>query len=228
MNPAIVSSPHPVVLLGGVKPAPPDLSEALNYSNLVVCADGGADHALAAGLWPAAVIGDMDSLSVAAQKAFAPVLYPVSEQDSTDFDKALRHITAPLVLGVGFSGVRLDHELGSLAVLARYPDRRCILIGPDTIVALCPPELRVDVAAGTQVSLFPMSDVGVQSSGLRWPTDGLRFAPDGRIGTSNEALGPVTLVPDAPKMLVIMPRAALAALVAAMQESAATWSARAG
>lgn len=228
MNPVIVSSLEPVVLLGGLKPAPSDLSEALNLGNLVVCADGGADHALAAGLQVAAVIGDMDSLSIAAREAFAPVLHPISEQDSTDFDKALRHIAAPLVLGVGFSGARLDHELGAMAGLAQHPDRRCILIGPETIVVLCPPRLRLDLAEGTPVSLFPMADVGLCSTGLRWPTDGLRFAPDGRIGTSNAALGPVTLEPDAPKMLLIIPRAELGVLVAALRASDATWPVRAG
>lgn len=225
MNLCIVSSVEPVVLLGGVQPRPKDLSDALSMGKTLVCADGGADHALAAGLQPAAVIGDMDSLSGAARVAFAGVLHPIAEQDSTDFDKALRHIAAPLVLGVGFSGARLDHELGSMAVLARYPDRRCILIGPDTVVMLCPPHLRLDLATGTPVSLFPVADVGVRSTGLRWATDGLRFAPDGRIGTSNEATGPVTLEPDSAKMLLLLPRTALGALVAALGVCSAPWPA---
>ena len=35
------------------------------------------------------------------------------DQDTTDFDKALRHIKAPVVIGAGFSGARTDHALAA-------------------------------------------------------------------------------------------------------------------
>lgn len=228
MNQPIVSSLLPITLIGGVDPASDDLTDALKWGETVICADGGADHALKAGLRPAAVIGDMDSISDRAREAFADVFHHIAEQNSTDFDKALRHIEAPLVLGVGFSGARLDHELGSMSVLVRHADRRCILIGPETIVMLCPPDFALDLAAGTAVSLFPMAEVGCVSEGLHWPTEGLRFAPDGQIGTLNRATGPVRLQPDAPKLLLILPRAALDITVQALAATDAQWPARAG
>nr|WP_268821580.1 thiamine diphosphokinase [Octadecabacter dasysiphoniae] len=215
-------------MIGGADPAPGILTVALKLGETVVCADGGANHALWAELNPVAVIGDMDSISDAARDAFAQVLHPIAEQDSTDFDKALRHIEAPLVLGVGFSGARLDHELGSMTVLTRHPDRRCILIGEDTIVLLCPPEIVLDLAEASPVSLYPMAEVACESDGLRWATNGLRFAPDARVGTLNKATGPVTLRPDAAKMLLILPRDALDVTVRALQEQPATWPVRAG
>ena len=224
----IVSSSAPITLIGGADHAPDILTVALKWGETVVCADGGADTALWAELNPVAVIGDMDSISDAAKDAYRDVLHPIKEQDSTDFDKALRHIVAPLVLGAGFSGARIDHELGSMTVLVRHPDRRCILIGDDTIMLLCPPEITLDVAEGSAVSLFPMGDVGCDSEGLRWATDGLRFAPDGRIGTLNKATGPIILRPDAPKMLLILPRAALEVTIKALLAGGATWSVRAG
>jgi thiamine pyrophosphokinase len=105
----IVSSSAPITLIGGADPAPDILTVALKWGETVVCADGGADTALWAELNPVAVIGDMDSISDAAKDAYRDVLHPITEQDSTDFDKALRHIVAPLVLGAGFSGARIDH-----------------------------------------------------------------------------------------------------------------------
>ncbi|KAG1713601.1 Thiamine pyrophosphokinase 1 [Nymphon striatum] len=224
----IVSSPRLITLIGGADLAPSILTVALKWGETVVCADGGADSALWAEVDPVAVIGDMDSISDAAKDAFGDVLHPIAEQDSTDFDKALRHIDAPLVLGVGFSGARLDHELGSMTVLVRHPDRRCILIGEDTIVLLCPPEIALDIPKGTPVSLYPMADVGCDSDGLHWDTAGLRFAPDARVGTLNKATGPVTLRPDAPKMLLILPRAMLGITIEALAASDATWPARVG
>lgn len=219
----IVSSTAPITLIGGAKPAPDSLTEALKWGETVVCADGGADVALNHGISPAAVIGDMDSLSDAARVQFKDMLHPIPEQDSTDFDKALRYIDAPVVLGVGFSGARLDHELAVLNVLVRHPHRRCIMLGEDTITLLCPPDITLDLTAGMPVSLMPMAHVGCESAGLKWDTAGLRFAPDGQIGTSNAATGPVTLRPDAPKLLLILPREAFEATLRAVLQDAGQW-----
>jgi thiamine pyrophosphokinase len=227
VNQPIVSSMATIILIGGADPAADALTVALKWGKTVACADGGANHALWAELNPVAVIGDMDSISDAARDAYGDVLHPITDQDSTDFDKALRHIDAPLILGVGFSGARLDHELGSMTVLVRHPERRCILIGDDTITLVCPSKITLDLPMGSAVSLYPMADVGCDSAGLRWPTTGLRFAPDSRVGTLNKVDGTVTLRPDAPKMLLILPRAALDATIAALLQDDARWPVRA-
>lgn len=226
----IVSSARPITLIGGADPAPGTLTMALRWGESVVCADGGADLALRSRLSPVAVIGDLDSISGAARQAFGSVLHEIPEQDSTDFDKALRHIAAPLILGVGFSGGRLDHELAALNTLVRHPDRRCILLGKDSIVMLCPPDITLDLPIDAPLSLFPMGDVACDSAGLQWPTRGIRFAPDGQIGTSNAANAagdPVSLRPDAPRMLLILPSGALDVTVQALSQSTAKWPARA-
>ena len=66
----------------------------------------------------------------------------------------------------------------------------------------------MELPAGTRVSLFPMAPVtGLPSEGLRWPLDGLAFAPDARVGTSNQALGgSLRLRFDRRRMLVIRRR----------------------
>jgi len=59
-----------------------------------------------------------------------------------------------------------------------------------------------------------MGPVTGRSAGLRWPIEGLHFAPAGRVGTSNEAsASQVDLDFDGPGMLLILPRSELAALV---------------
>ena len=93
----------------------------------------------------------------------------------------------------------------------RRADRPCLLVGPESLCCHAPPSLTLDLAPGTLVSLFPLARVRVGSRGLRWPTDALTLDPLTRIGTSNEATGPVTLRPSAPGLLVILPRAALPA-----------------
>lgn len=215
----IVQSLSPVTLVGGADLGTDDLKDALMLAPALVAADGGARHLRAAGLVPQAVIGDLDSLTDADRAAFADRLHKVAEQETTDFDKALRAIAAPLVVAIGFAGGRFDHELAVLHSLLRHPDRPCLLIGRDSLTCLCPPDLALDLAAGTLVSLFPLVPVRIASEGLVWPTGGLDFHPARRIGTSNAATGPVRLRPDGPGMLLILPRAARAALVTALRQA---------
>jgi thiamine pyrophosphokinase len=183
---------------------------------------------LTAGLRPAAVIGDMDSLSAAAATAFADCLHPIAEQETTDFDKTLRHIAAPLVIAIGVTGGRFDHELAVMHTLVRRADRRCIVMGAESLTFVCPPDLALDLDPGMVLSLFPMGPVGVASDGLRWPTAGLAFAPDRLIGTSNEVTGPVRLMADGPRMLVILPRRTLGMAVKALMSAPGGWPADAG
>lgn len=211
-----------VTLLGGGELTPATVSELLRRAPILVACDGAARHALGLGHVPRLVVGDMDSLDDETRAGFDPAtLIEITEQETTDFEKALLHIEAPVILGVGFTGGRLDHELACYNALVRHPDKRCILVGGEDICFHAPARVSLDLAPGTRVSLFPMAEVGVTASGLEWPLDGLRLAPWGRVGTSNRAVaGPVEITPDATGLLVILPRAALDAAIAAISSSA--------
>ncbi|MDE3079942.1 MAG: thiamine pyrophosphokinase, partial [Paracoccaceae bacterium] len=91
MNPPIVQSSSGVTLVGGAPISARLLADALDIAPTLVAADGGAQRALAAGQVPQAVIGDLDSLSARARAELTDRLHPVPEQETTDFDKALRH-----------------------------------------------------------------------------------------------------------------------------------------
>lgn len=219
MEKLIFRANAPVTLVGGSGLDGDTLRRALAIAPVLVAADGGADRAIAAGHLPEAVIGDMDSLSASARAALGPDrLHPVSEQDSTDFDKCLRAIRAPFVIAVGFDGDRMDHTLAAFNTLARQPGPACILLGPHDAVFLAPARaFDLALAVGTRLSLFPMGAVTGQGHGLRWPIEGIGFASDGRIGTSNEvAQTPVHLQFSTGRMLVIVPATALAAVVSAL------------
>lgn len=191
---------------------------ALRRAPILVAADGGADRALSAGRMPQAVIGDFDSISSAARKAIpGHRQFPIAEQETTDFDKALRSTRSPFVLALGFVGARVDHGLAVFSALARHSDRACLVVGSQDVVFLCPPELRLTLEPGDRFSLFPLGPVSGRSTGLRWPIDGLDFAPHGTIGTSNEVSArEVTLEFDAPRMLAILPRRRLDRVLSAL------------
>ncbi|RUS63273.1 thiamine diphosphokinase [Pseudorhodobacter sp. E13] len=223
MNQGIVESSAGVTLLAGGPVAKRDLRRALALAPVLVAADGGADRAFALGADPVAAIGDMDSISDAAKARLGPRFHHIPEQESTDFDKALRNIAAPFVLGLGCLGGRVDHELATLSVLVRRADVPCLLVGREDVIFVAPPVLEMDLQVGDRFSLFPMAPVTGRSAGLEWPIDGLAFAPGVRGGTSNRVTGPVRLEMDAPGMLVIVPRARLVQALAARLASIPGW-----
>lgn len=229
MSNEILISKTPITLLGGGEATRKTLDAALNHASTVAAADGGAKVAVLNGIRPQAVIGDFDSLDDETRSQLEPdTLHQISEQDSTDFDKALRNIRAPLVVGVGFLGGRLDHQLAAFNTLTAHPDKPCILIDETDIVFLAPPELRLSLPSDCVFSLFPMGRVLGRSTGLCWPIDGIEFNPDGRVGTSNKVCGPVELEMSDPRMLVIVPVEALNEVVQELTTSDARWPSRAG
>ncbi|MBM3613497.1 MAG: thiamine pyrophosphokinase, partial [Alphaproteobacteria bacterium] len=112
MDRPIISSDQGVTLAGGAPFGGALLRAALGLAPRLVAADGGADRLLRLGHMPEVAIGDFDSISAAARAALGPDrLHHIPEQDTTDFDKALRSVAAPFVVGLGFSGARIDHGL---------------------------------------------------------------------------------------------------------------------
>ena len=217
MNHPIVESSDAVTLIAGGPVTAQDLRIALRLAPYLVAADSGADRALALGVEPRAVIGDFDSISQAAQMRLDPTrLFPIREQETTDFAKALRNIKAPFVIALGALGGRVDHELAVLNALISIP-QPCILLGKQDVVFAAPPQISLRLRLGDRLSLFPLAAVQGRSTGLRWPLEGISFAPNGAIGTSNEVSEPrVTLTFDAPGMLVILPRNRLDVAITAL------------
>ncbi|WP_342071559.1 thiamine diphosphokinase [Yoonia algicola] len=215
-NKPIVASHNPVCLVGGAPIAENAISAVFPLVSTFVGVDGGADHLLAAGVTPAAVIGDLDSLSDEARATFAERLRLVAEQSTTDFEKALTRIASPMVLCLGFTGGRLDHALAVLNVLARYSDRAVLLLDAHDVSFLAPlGRAAFAVAPDTRVSITPLGEATVTVSGLRWPFAQTRMTPDGFTSPSNQATGGrVTIETDGP-VLVTLPRAHLAAAMKA-------------
>lgn len=192
----------PVVLLGGADVPSRHLRPLVDSVAPLICADGGANTAVEFRLTPDLIVGDMDSFS----GAFDGQVIHLSEQDTTDFEKCLYSVKAPLYLGYGFLGGRIDHELTALSVLVRYPERSVILIGDQDICFCCPKELTLAVPKATRVSIFPMSDTNMRSTGLKWPLDDVALSPTTRSGTSNKASGTsVSLYLDAGDAIVMLP-----------------------
>lgn len=203
----IVSSDSPVCFVGGAKIAEMSLTSAFPNIDCYIGVDGGGDHLLAQGIRPAAVIGDLDSLSKIATATFADVLCHVAEQETTDFEKALMRVRAPLIIAVGFTGGRIDHGLGVLNVMARYAQIPVLLVDEDDVSFVLTDALdNLVLPAGTRVSLMPLAQVVVTATGLRWPLSEFAMHPTGKTSGSNAATGaPISMRSTGP-ILVTLPR----------------------
>ena len=189
-----------VVIVGGGALDPALLRHLAGAGALVVGADGGADAALAAGVVPELVIGDLDSLSdIAAWQTRSRVI-GINEQQTTDFEKCLYTVSAPVTVALGMTGKRFDHTLAALHAVTRHGGARRIVLVDETDAALSlSGAAALDLPAGSRVSLHPLTKVRfAHSDGLVYPLDGLVLAPGLRTGTSNAATGgPVRIEPDA-------------------------------
>ena len=186
--PSVISDNDITILVGNGACDLTQLSKS--PSGKVIAVDGGLRHVLKAGLTPSAVIGDMDSAELSdLQSAGQDVaVYKSDDQDSTDFEKALLAIEAPVCLAYGFLGMRVDHMLACLTVLARFTDKhKVILVSVDDLVHVTKGPFSMHLSAEARLSLWPITPVKfAASSGLVWPVDGLTLAPDGQVATSNQ------------------------------------------
>lgn len=214
----ILCENEPITVVGNAALDPADLNSALSAAPILVAADGGADHLLQADLIPAAVIGDLDSLSDRAREMFADRLHKIDEQDTTDFEKVILQTQAPAIVGVGFLGGRLDHTIAALNVLTRHVDRKIILIGEGAAVfALRDQSVTLEVGSGAAVSVLPMERSVVSSKGLVWEMDALELDMSGTISSSNRTDADVVQIDVKGCVIVTVPKAALSEVITAVR-----------
>lgn len=190
-----------VIVVTGAAPLDPDAVAHLPAEAIVLAADGGLDHALAAGLTPAGLVGDLDSVSAAGlawAEAHATIERHSPAKDLTDTELALAMAAsfapARLIMIAG-DGDRLDHTLAAIGALGEpfltavptiegwWGDQRFhVLHGPGRLGLL--------VSIGTTVSLLATHGpcTGVSVTGTEWVLDEADLAPVSGRGVSNVAV----------------------------------------
>jgi thiamine pyrophosphokinase len=151
-------------------------------TDLVICADGGASNALALGLQPQVVIGDLDSLGSSLQAQLeadgCQVLAYPARKDETDLELALRYAMdhrVDEILILGALGGRIDQTLANVLLLALpelYPVKTKIVNGTNEIF-LIRDEALVEGQVGDTLSLLPLIKqvTGVYTEGLEYPLE---------------------------------------------------------
>lgn len=193
-----------VIVVTGSEPLAPTAVAQLPSSATVIAADGGLDHALAAGLEPSALIGDLDSVTAASlewAERHATIEHYDTDKDRTDTELALATAVDlnpdRLVLITG-AGDRLDHTLAVIGALGHQSLTSIPIIeawwGTQRFRMLHGPGRTVidDLESGTVLSLLAAHGPceGVTIEGVRWPLDRFYLEPLVGLGISNEVTAP--------------------------------------
>ena len=151
-------------------------------TDLVICADGGASNALALGMQPQIVIGDLDSLdgNLKAQldAEGCQILTHPARKDETDLELAWRYaidrgVDESLILGA--RGSRIDQTLANVLLLT-LPEMRSVkirILDGRQEVFLIRNEALVEGQVGDTLSLLPLTEqvTGIYTEGLEYPLE---------------------------------------------------------
>lgn len=198
----------------------PDLDKVralIRVDDFILCADGGTRHALALGLTPHLVIGDMDSVSKdetrQLEKADVSIeLFP-RDKNETDLELAIqraleKHPEAILI--VAALGGRLDQTLGNIALLsgARLADVDIRLDDGLEEVFFCRTRSEVRGRSGDLVSLIPWHEKveGVQIKNLKWSLHDETLYPEKTRGISNEMTADIANIEIKSGLLLVVHR----------------------
>ncbi len=169
-----------VIFLHGNRPDKKDLKKFVRSSDSIICADGGAEYALDAGLTPGIVLGDFDSLPQKFLKILKDLNTP-TEKFPTDKDATDSELAVSFAIKSGFKNIilfgvlgdRIDHQEANITYLAHISQERSIeiqIIDKSQILSFATYEHSLKGKIGDTVSLIPLSGEvkGVTTQGLKW------------------------------------------------------------
>ena len=188
-----------IIFANGDLPDPNKAGDLLGTDDFIICADGGTRHALALGVTPNLVIGDMDSIQTEQwqelEKAGVSIeLFP-RDKNETDLelaiDRAIEFEPQQIVIVAALGG-RLDQTIGNLALLTDLQLATFDVRLDDGIdeMFICRNQVQIHGRSGDIVSLIPWGNPvrGVQTEGLRWALKSETLYPEKTRGISNELL----------------------------------------
>ncbi|MBX3077442.1 thiamine diphosphokinase [Candidatus Obscuribacterales bacterium] len=191
--------PRVFIIANGQADFPFSFPSLISSNDIVICADGGSNHAAELGVKPAIVIGDMDSV--------APELLLQYQQGGVDIrrfpkDKDASDLELCLEAAVGFNpteitcicvlGNREDHSLTNTFLLARYASRnnKVTMLGSNWQAQFITKQHPREFTGtpGDIVSLMPMTATvaGVTIEGVKWPLENAELAWGSSHTVSNE------------------------------------------
>lgn len=189
-----------IIFANGNLPDPQKARALLRPDDFILCADGGARHALALGLTPNLIIGDMDSLPSTLNLEPSTFHLPPStfirfpaDKNETDLELAVAHaltLNPKAILILAALGGRMDQTLANIALLSNLQLATFNIKLTDGVeeIFFCRNQVQVEGRSGDIVSLIPWQGeaTGVFTENLRWHLHHETLYPDKTRGISNE------------------------------------------
>jgi thiamine pyrophosphokinase len=169
----------------------------LQPNDFIICADGGTLHALALGLLPNVIIGDLDSLPDGFQPSSQTEVIRFShDKNETDLELAIQYaltLKVDEIVIVAALGGRFDQTLGNISLLSdsRLAASNMQINDGVEEIFFCRSQTIVKGRSGDIVSLIPWGGEvrGVVTENLKWPLRSETLYPYKTRGISNEMLG---------------------------------------
>ncbi len=188
-----------VICANGVVPVLKFARQLIRTGDVLYAADGGTRHALALGLMPSVIVGDLDSLLQEERQQLGASGVQIHQfprdKDKTDLELALDLAIEAghrEILIIGALGGRLDQTLGNLALLSNARLSTCDIRLDDGVEEAFFTRDRCEIHGRSAdiVSLIPWGKkaTGTFTEGLRWPLVNETLFPDQTRGISNEML----------------------------------------
>ena len=194
----------------------PNLEKAralIHPEDFILCADGGIRHAIAVGLTPNAVIGDMDSLPENFQPSIFDgelILFP-KDKNETDLELAINHaitLNPEAILILAALGGRMDQTLANITLLSNSSlvSRNLRITDGVEEIFFCRDQVKIEGRSGDIVSLIPWQGevTGVFTENLRWHLHHETLYSDKTRGISNEMTAEVATVTIRSGLLLIV------------------------
>lgn len=183
-----------IIVANGSFPQTARLLELLQTAPVIIACDGAVEHLHERGLKPTAIVGDLDSIPPAMLRLYADRIHTVEDQEINDLTKAVRFAHTSgyrKLLILGATGLREDHTLGNISLLADYAplfDQVEMLSDYGRFVPILQ-TTTLSCTPGQQISIFSLYPCGeITTQGLRWPITRRRLTSWWQ-GTLNETLG---------------------------------------
>jgi thiamine pyrophosphokinase len=206
-----VAHGNPVLVANAPLRWTPRLTALAAAAEVLLAADGGANHLARIGLRPASVIGDLDSISGPTRAWLGEAaMVERPDQDRTDLDKALEYAFHDLGLGeitvLAATGGRVDHDAGNLGLLARLALGTRLVYESEThrVLAACG-DLTLDSVPGETWSFWSYDPaLRITVEGVRWPIEDTVIHIGGQPSISNVAVAEQIRIDVAGGSVVVM------------------------
>ena len=172
-------------------------SKIIKQADLIICADGGANHLKKMGILPHVIIGDFDSLSpqnkIFFEKNNLKIIKHSSDKDATDTELAADFAIEQNyndITFIGVTGTRLDHTIANIFLLKKMAafKKKCRIIDDNNEIFLVTDKITLTREKNSFVSIIPLTEKveGITTSGLKYPLTNAEIKSGTSLGISNQ------------------------------------------